>query len=326
MSLYPADWLVHHCHQSGITCGIKSSHTAECQCYSDWRWIISVAHQVSREEMDPLVMDRAALSPTPSMGTLMPPLPHSLGVRTLLRCSLGVKLTGEMMMTWRWMETTPLALSPASTWTDSPAMATSALEGSSAGSRTQPSSTNWGSPWRRSSTAAPRGWKSLAKGWIQTAGPCALRIRFSPSRSNGAGRREPRSHSRERETSHPIPFLLTLFLSSRTNHTLTLGGKAPTLCILFAWAYDRWGIWYILSVAVLIESEKWISHTQGRIRTSSHLDKSAALKLWKAWSPSMNNSLPQQVRAHWMSVVPNYTHTHTLSMCTYVIWIINVEK
>lgn len=213
----------------------------------DWR-ITSAPHQVSRVEVDLLVKGRAAPSPTLSTGTLTPHLQHFSGVQIPSISSLDVKTMGETMRIWRWMETTPLAPSQALTWTVSPGMDMSGPGASSAGSRTRPSSTNWGSLWRRSFTAAPRGWKSLVKGWTQMGGPCATRTRSSVLRSSGAGKRAPRSPSRGRETSHRAPFLPTLFSSSRTSHTPTFVGRAQTLSIPCVWACDRWVVSYFCAL------------------------------------------------------------------------------
>lgn len=61
--------------------------------------LMSIAYQVSKEEMDLLEMVKAALHPTPFMGTHMPPLQLSLVVQTLLISSLDVKPVVEMMRT-----------------------------------------------------------------------------------------------------------------------------------------------------------------------------------------------------------------------------------
>lgn len=76
---------------------------------------MSIAYQVSKEEMDLLGMVKAALRPTPFMETHMPLLLLSLGVQTLLISSLDVKPVVEMMRTWRWMEMIHLDPTPVST-------------------------------------------------------------------------------------------------------------------------------------------------------------------------------------------------------------------
>lgn len=92
-------------------------------CQHDQR-ITSALHQVSRVEVDLLVKDRAAPSPTLSTGILMPHLQHFSGVQIPLISFLDVKPMGETMRRWKWMETTHLAPSRALTWTVSPGMDT----------------------------------------------------------------------------------------------------------------------------------------------------------------------------------------------------------
>lgn len=76
---------------------------------------MSIAYQVSKEEADLLGMVKAALRPTPFMGTHMPPLLLSLGVQTLLIFSSDVKPVVEMRRTWRRMEMIHLDPTPVST-------------------------------------------------------------------------------------------------------------------------------------------------------------------------------------------------------------------
>lgn len=76
---------------------------------------MSIAYQVSKEEVDLLGMVKAALRPTPFTGTHMPPLLLSLGVQTLLIFSSDVKPVVEMRRTWRWMEMIHLDPTPVST-------------------------------------------------------------------------------------------------------------------------------------------------------------------------------------------------------------------
>lgn len=87
------------CLKMGISCVSKLIVNA-----NDVLLLMFITYQVSKEEMDLLGMVKAALRPTPFMGTHMPPLLLSLGVQTLLISSLDVKPVVEMMRIWRWME------------------------------------------------------------------------------------------------------------------------------------------------------------------------------------------------------------------------------